>query len=277
MKKIDVHVHMGKLFYRFPGVRVKDVLEMMDRLDVEKACIMANDNPEELDYYFTTDQVLRACRPHRDRLSPFCNVDPRHGDPPTYDPTPIIERYIERGCKGFGEVLCGLPIDDPRSMLLFATCEKLGLPVLLHIDKYRNTDDIGLPRFEKVLQAFPKAIFIAHAVHWWSEISAGVKEEEKVEYPQGPVISGGRADLLLGRYDNLYADLSAKSGQNALTRDPAFAVDFVTRHQDKLLYGSDYFYRGQVTENHIAIEQLSVDEEVKKKVFYTNAKKVLRI
>jgi uncharacterized protein len=32
---------------------------------------------------------------------------------------------------------------------------------------------------------------------------------------------------------------AANSGNNALSRDPEFTADFLTRHQDKLLFGSD--------------------------------------
>ena len=46
-------------------------------------------------------------------------------------------------------------------------------------------------------------------------------------------------DKLLSDYPNLYGDLSANSGRNDLTRTPAFAVDFLKRHQDKLHFGSD--------------------------------------
>jgi hypothetical protein len=34
-------------------------------------------------------------------------------------------------------------------------------------------------------------------------------------------------------------DMSAVSGNNAMARDPAFTADFLKRHQDKLLFGSD--------------------------------------
>lgn len=40
-------------------------------------------------------------------------------------------------------------------------------------------------------------------------------------------------------YPNLFADCAANSGNNALSRDPAFTPDFLKRHQDKLLFGSD--------------------------------------
>ena len=39
--------------------------------------------------------------------------------------------------------------------------------------------------------------------------------------------------------DGLYGDLSANSGNNALSRDPEFTPAFLKRHQDKLIFGSD--------------------------------------
>ena len=44
---------------------------------------------------------------------------------------------------------------------------------------------------------------------------------------------------VLAAYPNLWADLSAGSGYNALTRDPAFGIEFLNRFQDKLLFGTD--------------------------------------
>ncbi len=46
---------------------------------------------------------------------------------------------------------------------------------------------------------------------------------------------------MLRQYPNLYADLSAGSGLNALQRDPEFAKDFLLEFQDRLLYARDYF------------------------------------
>jgi predicted TIM-barrel fold metal-dependent hydrolase len=58
-------------------------------------------------------------------------------------------------------------------------------------------------------------------------------------YPEGPIKRGGVTDKWLGDYTNLFADMSAVSGNNAVSRDPAFTEDFLKRHQDKLLFGSD--------------------------------------
>jgi len=40
-------------------------------------------------------------------------------------------------------------------------------------------------------------------------------------------------------YENLYCDLSANSGKNAMMRDPAFAASFLEEFSDRILYGCD--------------------------------------
>ena len=41
------------------------------------------------------------------------------------------------------------------------------------------------------------------------------------------------------RYPNLYGDLSAGSGHNAVSRDPDFGYAFLTEFQDRLCFGTD--------------------------------------
>src|SRR4030095_1903958 len=91
--------------------------------------------------------------------------------------------------------------------------------------------------FESILKAYPKTTFIGHADAFWANVSADYKNE--AAYPAGPIVRGGVTDRWLGDYANLFGDLSANSGNNGLSRDPAFTVDFLKRHQDTLLFGSD--------------------------------------
>ena len=56
---------------------------------------------------------------------------------------------------------------------------------------------------------------------------------------QRHLLQVGYTDRLLSDYPNMYGDLSAGSGLNALTRDEDFARDFLIRHRDRLLFGSD--------------------------------------
>jgi predicted TIM-barrel fold metal-dependent hydrolase len=102
-------------------------------------------------------------------------------------------------------------------------------------------------------------------------------------YPNGPVPRGGVTDRYLSDYPNLYGDLSAGSGLNALTRDEDFARDFLKRHQDKLVYGSDCSDiegsgpKCQGAQTIAAIRRLAADKTIERKLLYGNAKKLLRL
>ena len=104
-------------------------------------------------------------------------------------------------------------------------------------------------------------------------------------------------DKWLGDYPNLFGDMSANSGNNAMSRDPEFTADFLKRHQDKLLFGSDCGcsdgHGGGVSQNNnpaaprmagkcVARETLSVlkrsaSPDVFQKIVWGNAHKLLRI
>ena len=49
----------------------------------------------------------------------------------------------------------------------------------------------------------------------------------------------GVVPRLFRQYPNLYGDLSAGSGANALMRDPDYAVRFLHEFQDRLMFGTD--------------------------------------
>ena len=83
----------------------------------------------------------------------------------------------------------------------------------------------------------PNVRFVGHGPLFWKGISAEMDVEEV--YPTGPVGQEGVTCELLARYDNLYADLSGDSGYNAVTRDAAFARQFLARFHRKILFGTD--------------------------------------
>ena len=274
---LDIHAHIGKIFRAYPKFTVKKLLKRMDELGIDMAVVLSIENPEETDFYLPTENVLRAVRKHRDRLIPFCNVDPRRGNPGAFDPYPIIERYVSRGCRGFGEELAGLMIDDERLQRIYEAVAKLGIPILLHLDRYRNIDEVGLPRFERMLREHPKTIFIAHGPHWWAEISGDLKPEMMGGYPKGPVKPGGKVENLLKNYDNVYGDLSAGSGLNALARDPEHAKGFLERNRKKLIFGTDIIYETQEIRILEFLESLELSDRTYRDILYGNAERLLKL
>ena len=95
----------------------------------------------------------------------------------------------------------------------------------------------GIENLEKALKRYPAVNFIGHAQSWWGNISGDLNPSDY--YPKGPIKPGGLIDRLLADYPNIYGDLSADSGLNAITRDPDFARGFLDRHYRKLVWGSD--------------------------------------
>ena len=56
---------------------------------------------------------------------------------------------------------------------------------------------------------------------------------------QQQLLRSSNAVNLFEHHPNLWADLSAGSGLTAMRRDSEHAVTFITRYQDRLLYGRD--------------------------------------
>ena len=100
---------------------------------------------------------------------------------------------------------------------------------------------------------------------------------------KGKIVPGGITDRYLADYPNMYGDLSAGSGLNALTRDEDHARQFLKRHQDKLLYGSDcsdkdgHGDKCSGAQQIAAVKRLAPDAKAVSKMFYDNAARVLKI
>jgi predicted TIM-barrel fold metal-dependent hydrolase len=62
---------------------------------------------------------------------------------------------------------------------------------------------------------------------------------ERYGYPLSTVKEEGVIPKLMRKYPNLYGDLSAGSGCNALKRDKKYAVKFLNEFQDRLMFGTD--------------------------------------
>lgn len=275
---IDFHAHLGKVIHGFPALTVEKLLRFMDGHGIEKSVVLPLVAPEEEDYYYTTEQALADCASHPDRLIPFANMDPRRGpNDGSYDFTPVLREYKEQGCRGFGEILASLPTNDPRMKGIYRSCGELGLPVLF--DFRHGTvgviEPLGMKALEECLIEFPDTIFVGHGPAWWAEISTDVTLEQKNGYPAGPVTPPGRIDVMLSAHPNLYADLSAHSGYNAMSRDPEFGRDFLRRHSAKLLFGTDRFVREEqpLIIDFIRAADLSPDAE--QAIFRGNAERLL--
>ena len=274
-KYVDIHVHLTQAWVSRPQLTVQMLLRWMDDRKVSQAVVLPLISPEGWYYQISTEWVLEQTRPHRARLIPFCDIDPRTEYLKGKAIAGLLARYVEAGAKGLGEHKCGGAIDSPGNLAVFRACSELKLPVLLHMDSLRNVDAPGLPGLERAVRESPGAAFIGHATAWWSSISAVANDKELNGYPKGPVKPGGAIDRLMDKYPNLYGDLSAGSGLNAIRRDPDFGREFLIRRADRLLFGTDYLADGQVVEQFEFLDKLDLPAAVQAKIFRDNARRLL--
>jgi predicted TIM-barrel fold metal-dependent hydrolase len=159
------------------------------------------------------------------------------------DAEKVLTQAVKNGAQGFGEMKFHVAADGPELRRMYALAADLRVPILIHFQEVDHVPNEGTwstgfaTTFEAVLKAYPRTTFIGHADAFWANVSADYRND--AVYPTGPIKRGGVTDRWLGDYSNLFGDMSAVSGNNAMTRDPGFTADFLTRHQDKLLFGSD--------------------------------------
>jgi len=191
-----------------------------------------------------------------------------------------IEKYLKKGAVIIGESKFGVECDSPEIQKIYELAQAYNVPMLMHWQyKWYN---YGFERFYKMLEKYPKVNFIGHAQTWWANIDKDHKDQA-VLYPKTKVTPGGITDRYLRDYPNMFGDLSAGSGGNSLVRDEDHAREFLKRHQDKLLYGSDCndtIGRGpgcQGSQTIATIRRLAANKEIERKVLYENSKKLFKL
>jgi predicted TIM-barrel fold metal-dependent hydrolase len=214
---IDAHFHYRSL---------DAALLHMDGAGIERAVFLTG-----------AGQDAAAAAAPADRFTRFTSVDVRRPDA-----IDLLRQAARAGTRGFGELKSQVAADGPEMRSVYDLAAELGLPVLLHFQEFTDpgsvgTFNTGIERLPALLRQFPRTTFIGHANSFWAHISADVPRE--VAYPTDPIVPGGLTDRLLGEFPNLHGDLSATSGCNALARSPGFTSEFLERHQDKLIFGSD--------------------------------------
>lgn len=269
---IDDHVHLGWF-----GINTGDqLIAHMDKVGIKQCWLStweAADGGLDTDYtHFPIEKGMRAHEEYPDRILPFYAVDPRREDAEGR-----LREFVKRGVKGYGELKLRLCCDHPDLVHLFRVCGELGLPVLIHFDKpfldgktpchwYGGDMDA----LERTLGRCPDTTFVGHGPGFWRHIS-GDEAQSADAYPKGQVAPGGQLLRLLESHSNLYCDLSAGSGLNALTRDHEFGLGFLRDFSDRALYGTDDFE----TAHRDYLLSLELTDEERAAIFAGNAARLV--
>lgn len=301
MGKIDIHLHLGtesaeRTIKRSdkaatyvsgntphsPVMKISSTTDMvchLQELGISKGIVLSGG--EDVTRGNGNAEVKKAAAMVPGVYAWMCNLDPK-------SPETVEERlaeYKRQGAVGIGEFAVNQWIGSPFLEAVFAAAERLQMPILFHMSpeegfNYGIADHPGLPLLEKALKKYSRLIFIGHSQPFWHEITAGAKEDSvsRNSWGEGPVIPGGRLPYLMETYPNLYGDLSANSGGNAIMRDEAYGLAFLEKFQDKLMFGTDMtntemvFPLGGWLDQKLAEGKL--DETVYEKICVKNAEKI---
>jgi predicted TIM-barrel fold metal-dependent hydrolase len=282
---IDAHNHPD-----WRGYNLEKCLADMDANGIDIAWLLSWETPvDEVDptKNATTPGTLEGgpvpfarCLSYVERapgrfLPGFC-PDPRRPD--AVDRLKAMkDTYGVRIC---GEMKLRMMYDNWDAIRLFRFCGREGLPVTVHLDYEFDTGASyprpnwwyggGIEAFERAVRACPDTAFLGHAPGFWSHIS-GDDRFDKESYPAGPVLPGGKVPALMRQYPNLYCEISARSGWNALNRDHAFTREFLHEFQDRVLYARDSFD----TCHRELLDSLGLDAGVLAKIYAGNAMRLV--
>jgi predicted TIM-barrel fold metal-dependent hydrolase len=275
---IDIHFHHNSAGAPIPGSK--------DANDPTMVAIGKRSDADVVTHQRNTGALLSVLLGANDPTMEFAKRDPARWVCFAREPADDadgrqrIERMLKKGAIGIGEMKEKVACDSPQMIGIFELARDHGVPVLMHFE-----DDLwcdGFSRFHRVLEKFPTVNFLGHAQTWWANISRGYTTADG-KSPKGKVNPGGLTDRWLADYPNLFCDLSANSGNNALTRDVEFARAFVNRHQDKVIFGSDCICATGVGATCITVRKfealaaLKLDPQVQAKIYRDNARRVLKL
>ncbi|MFO7637237.1 MAG: amidohydrolase family protein [Clostridia bacterium] len=274
----DLHAHVYK--YQYPSgngeslfIGPEQLVRRHDALGIKKAVLLPIVSPE---VYVpqSVGEVIEIADRSNGRFIPFCNIDPRvltnTSDAPLGN---LLEHYRALGCRGIGEVMPNMELDHPKMRNLFRHVQEIGFPLIFDLTGNPGTgyglyDEPGLPRLESCLNEFPKLLFIGHGPAFWAEISRLAAEEDRFGYPGYPVEKQGRTVALLREYPNLHAELSARSGANALMRDRDHASSFLEEFRDKLYFGTDICTDDQPALSLDFLMKMKAEEKIREETFH---------
>lgn len=262
---LDIHLHLRQ--------NVESNLSHMNGSSVTKAVLLAN--------IAVGDRAKDAIVKHPERFVRFVSVDVT-----APDAVALLTQAVKEGALGFGEIKSQVEAAGPEMQRVYAAAAELNVPVTIHFQEVTQpgspgTYNTGLKKFDAMLKKYPRTKFIGHADAFWANVSADYAED--TSYPKGRITPGGVTDRFLGDFPNLFADMSANSGNNFLNRDPEFAGEFLVRHQDKLMFGSDCSCAdGRGTVRCIARETLTALKNLSPpavfhKIIWANGHRIIKI
>ncbi|WP_420579963.1 amidohydrolase family protein [Reichenbachiella sp.] len=306
---IDVHNHQFRM-------NTQDLAPLLQDMDDLNMAVMVNlsGRGRGSDEHF--DGVMRNVKENApNRYIIFTNISFDNIDDPNWTKNTVkqLESDIKAGANGL-KIYKSLglrhrdkngnriTVDDTRLDPIWAKCGELGVPVLIHSadpKPFWDEHDENNERWLE-LKVKPNRKRDANNPASWEKIIA---EQHRVfeKHPNTKFINAHLGwfanDLetlgeLMDKYPNMYSEIGAVIAE--LGRQPRAAKAFLTKYQDRVMFGKDSYNKEQYYTYFRVLETadeyfpyykkyhafwkmygLDLDDEVLKKLYYKNALKVI--
>jgi predicted TIM-barrel fold metal-dependent hydrolase len=254
---IDFHTHLGRWLTETGGWMEQDVnrlIELMDSCNVAAAVNLDGRWGRELE-----ENLERYDHAYPGRFLTFCHLDWRLLDKPG-GPDRLVQsleesvRFGARGLKVWKDL--GLEVkangrrilpDDQLLEPVWEAAGALGIPVLIHVADpvaFFLRADHRNERLEELLR-YPRLRQRGGLAEFHRLIDS--LEHVIASHPQTTVVAAhgcytenlSHVSRLLDTYDNFFIDIAWRAHE--LGRQPRAAQALITRHPDRVLFGTDGF------------------------------------
>ena len=218
--KINMHEH-----YYVSG-NVDLFLKALGCSGISKVVLVPTGYPPDNKLYRINSMFLMMwAKRYPDKVIPFCTID--EADPRAAE---LVEQYILAGAKGL-KLIGGHPdyydeaLNSTNMYKVYQKVAEYDVPVLLH-GSLINIPELQ-DQLDQVFSDFPEVTFII--AHYGNTLMKGINLD---------VIAA-----LLDKHPNLYTDMSHGGGittyHGYLQQDLETIRNFIIKYQDRILFGSD--------------------------------------
>ena len=302
---IDIHNH----FYRgMPKEELESRVQAMDKMNM---AVMNNLSGRSGDILASLDNIKQA---YPKRFTLFTNIDFADIDNPDWSQRMAkqveddvkagamgLKIYKNLGIRAVDKAGKRIAVDDPRIDPVWAKCGELGIPVLIHAadpKQFWDPIDKNNERWLE-LKLHPNRRYEDKEAKWQQIIDEQhrmFKKHPKTKFINAHLGWYGNDLKTLSRMmdemPNMYTEIGAVIAE--LGRQPRAAKAFLTKYQDRVLFGKDSwvpeeyttYFRVLETEDEYFLYHkryhafwrmygIGLSDDVLKKIYYKNALKLL--
>ncbi|WP_459211899.1 amidohydrolase family protein [Aquimarina rhabdastrellae] len=306
---IDVHNHQ----FRMPTQNLNDLVAEMDKLNMAVMINLSGRGRGSEKHLFGALDNVKKTAPNR--FIVFTNIDLNGIDDPNWTKNTVaqIERDVAKGANGLKIYKSQgmdntdskgnrIKISDPRIGPVWEKCGELGIPVLIHAadpKPFWDDHDHNNERWLE-LKLRPRRKRDAKVTGSWQTI---IDEQHTIfrRHKNTKFINAHlgwygnnlkKLGELMDEMPNMYTEIGAVIAE--LGRQPRNAKQFLTKYQDRVMFGKDswkpkeYYTYFRVLESNDEyfpyykryhafwkMYGLDLDDEVLRKIYYKNALKVI--